>query len=880
MIDFILNTSFVTNLVVVDTTNNHFSIFQEIAFKENWLIHETKTLPDTQNFLVQNAFNIIIAWHNEKGLATFLETENEKIPFIVLILYEEEKTLNQSGLINYSSRKIDVLKIPLSAELIYLKITLLQKSYFNKEDIPLDYFIENTPLVFLRISYDGIITYCNYVTQQLFEYSRHELIGQPFSILLPNKTQSKRWYTYFQSMQMHETKKFTGITKSGQLLHLEINSYYNQNFRSKNTPLLISLHNISDLVQKNNEYENYFNIIEKAFLITIFNRNGKITYVNNNQKYTAQCTTQEMVGKSINDFYHDSSILIDIYKTIINDNIWDKEICNTKKNGEKYWTYDFISPFNSINGKIEQFALIRVDITAIKTDSTITKNRIIAEKSLKLKNDFLSNISHEIRTPLNSVLGFTDVLLETTITEKQKKYLEIIKKSGNLLLSSINDLLDLTRIEEGKLNLKFNPFSLESILKGTVAILSFEAELNDNKIIEDYCDVENLVLIGDENRLQQVLINILKNAIKFTKGGVIKIKVRKIAEQNEKVKYVFEITDTGIGIKKEKLNQIFDAFMQGEEYLTREHQGLGIGLTIVKKLIQAFNGKIEIESNENKGTSVKIFISFSKDPNQQKRELVTKNKTNNIKVLLVEDNINNQILATVKLESYGYIVDIANNGLEVLEKHQQNDYDIILMDLQLPFLDGYSATKEIRANFPIEKSKIPIIALTAHTSNGNLEKMQIIGMNDYVYKPFKSKELHEKIINAIKNKDKPKTENVTFKTEEELFFCEVDFDYIKEECLGNEKIFKLYLHTFIKEFEDFLDKSSFYANNNDIENIYKCSHKILPTVKTLSLKEIQEILISIHDNSKNNLEMKYDHAIAEIVNYYATVKKQINEKLI
>ncbi len=392
----------------------------------------------------------------------------------------------------------------------------------------------------------------------------------------------------------------------------------------------------------------------------------------------------------------------------------------------------------------------------------LKKAKEYAEYSLKVKEEFLATMSHEIRTPMNAIMGMSNLMLDTKTNNLQKKYLDNIRFSSENLLVIINDILDFSKIEAGKVIFEEKEFNLHKLLKRYKETLEFS--LRDKKLdffVKIDEDVPEYIL-GDQVRLNQIILNISGNAIKFTKFGGIGI-VAKMLKENEKFIYIkFAIIDTGIGIKKDKLKTIFSSFSQASSSTTRKYGGTGLGLTISKKLVELQDGKIAVESEFGKGSIFSFSIKFQKISEERKlivnnnskenlfdfyKNLLEKNELNKIKVLLVEDNKINQLLAKTILRKHKIDTEIADDGKAALDIFHKKNYDLILMDLHMPKLDGYDTTEYIRKNFDENKKNIPIIALTAAAVKAEVDRCFEIGMTDFISKPFKPKELVEKILN-------------------------------------------------------------------------------------------------------------------------------------
>ena len=423
---------------------------------------------------------------------------------------------------------------------------------------------------------------------------------------------------------------------------------------------------------------------------------------------------------------------------------------------EKHFSFS-LSPITIDYTKIIGLTVFGNDITEKKKyEIELLKSKELAEHLVEAKERFLASMSHEIRTPLNGILGFTKVLLQNKdLSVEQKKQLDAIKSSGDILLVIINDILDLSKIEAGKLSLEETPIDLTAITRQ--AIDTFEVKADEKKIKIHQKTSESIpnMVLGDSVRISQILLNILSNAIKFTpENGAISVESSAEVTDSQKLKITIKIQDSGIGIPKDKIESIFEPFVQTSDDTARKYGGTGLGLSIVKKLVEMMNGSIRVESEIGEGTTFTISIILSNYTDFSKEiqsPIVEQNFNFNItetKILLAEDNHINQLLATTVLEQFGYKVTCAENGkiaVEIIEKEQ---FDIILMDLMMPEMDGYEATLMIRKM----GNSIPIIALTADVTAVDIEKCYKVGMNDYVTKPFDPDNLNKKIALLINQK--------------------------------------------------------------------------------------------------------------------------------
>ena len=401
-----------------------------------------------------------------------------------------------------------------------------------------------------------------------------------------------------------------------------------------------------------------------------------------------------------------------------------------------------------IDGRSVIQGIIRNITERKKFEAELIKAKDIAESATKSKSRFLANMSHEIRTPMNGIIGMANILKTTKLNSEQQDHLNLISISANNLLAIINDILDLSKIESDQLTMENIDFDLIENINDIIKILQIKTNEKGIDLKINYTNNIPQFIKGDPVRLNQIILNLINNAIKFTEKGSVEVFVSKISENTNKIKLHFKIIDTGIGISKEGQKKLFKEFSQVYSYTTRKHGGTGLGLAISKKLSEKMNGEIGVESELGKGSTFwfTVEVEIGSSPEKLGSEISELNNIEvgkSLKILIAEDNLINQKVAKMTLEKLGHIVDLAENGEIAVEKFLANEYDIILMDVQMPVMNGIDATRQIRKiEEAINKSKgIRIVAMTANVMKQDKEEYLASGMDDFVSKPFKINEL-------------------------------------------------------------------------------------------------------------------------------------------
>jgi PAS domain S-box-containing protein len=474
---------------------------------------------------------------------------------------------------------------------------------------------------------------------------------------------------------------------------------------------------------------------------------------------------------------------------------------------------------------------------------------LIAENAVKAKQQFLSNMSHEIRTPMNAIIGFTKVVLKTDLSEKQKEYLTAIKMSGDALIVLINDILDLAKVDAGKMTFEKIPFKLKSSITSMLHLFETKIQEKNLKLITEYDPKIPTTLIGDPVRLHQVILNLVSNAVKFTTTGKITVSVRLIDEDEENTTVEFAVTDTGIGVPKEKITQIFDYFQQASSETSRLYGGTGLGLAIVKQLVEPQGGTINVKSEVGVGTKFSFRLNFQKtelDAELDTEILELDSEVNNIKVLVVEDIPLNQLLMKTLLDDFGFERDIAENGEIAIEKLRNKNYDIILMDLQMPVMNGFEATEYIRETLNLQ---IPIIALTADVTTVDLAKCKSVGMNDYIAKPVDERLLYSKIVNIVRKSSTRKSNELKRKDMPKKQKC-INLEYLNVRTKSNPKLIMEMIAAYLQQTPQLIKTMSQSLQNEDWQLLKSSVHKMVPSFSIMGLSpEFEDMAKKIQDSA-------------------------------
>ncbi len=496
----------------------------------------------------------------------------------------------------------------------------------------------------------------------------------------------------------------------------------------------------------------------------------------------------------------------------------------------------------------------------VQREKSLIKEKKAAESSAKNKSEFLAHMSHEIRTPMNGVIGTISILKETGLTSSQYKFLEIIETCANSLLSVIDDILDYSKIEAGELKIESVDFNLKDITSQVRDILSYKAQEKGIDLTMHIVHGVPVWLKGDPLRIRQILLNLTNNAIKFTESGSVGIEISVESETEDLVNLVFKVKDTGIGIGQEQQKLLFQSYSQINADTTRKYGGSGLGLCISKQLVDLMDGTIRAESKEGEGSTFWFSLPLTKQKGTKKsrtdlfriethRQLPHGFRKKDLSILLVEDDAINQKITKILLEKEGFQVIVAENGIKAIEALEKQTFDLVLMDVEMPEMNGYEATRHIRSHESDRiDSQIPIIAMTAHAMSGDREKCLNSGMNDYIPKPINTNLLNDLIDQHMSDKESAHindTEYASSHLTNVSSFIQADkLKGLQEEV---EEKFGMIVDIFVSSLPQKLTKIQSSAEEENFEELRTFAHQLKGSCATFYAQKMVEICQDLED---------------------------------
>ena len=717
----------------------------------------------------------------------------------------------------------------------------------------------------ITIDKKGLINFWNNRAEQMFGWKKSEVIGKPLhDTIIPDVHKAnhvKGMNHYLKTGEgpvLNKNLELPAINRNGKEFPIEISIIPIQ----QNNELFFCSF-IQDISERK-KAENQLKIQEEKYRNIIANMNLGMLEVDNeeNIKFANQSFCKisgyeidELIGRKPSDLFvaGENKNKIEKKKELRKKGISDiYQLPIKNKRGElRWWTVSGGPNFDDKGNLIGSIG-IHLDITEQKQlEIELEAEKVKALEASKAKEAFLANMSHEIRTPLNAIIGFLRELEKQNISETQHKYIENSTIASKHLLSIINNILDISKIEAGEMTLDHEDFDLHKTIENVFNVLQPKT-IQKNLIFKTfYDDSLTKYFKGDSVRIEEILFNLVGNSIKFTSQGSITITCRLVKNETSNQTICISIEDTGIGMESNFITSIFNKFTQEENNKTKKFGGTGLGMSITKQLIDLMNGEINIKSEKDKGTKIEIHLPLEKG---NRANIVydsfdsSKINLENKKILLVEDNEFNRIVAQNSLSSINCITTEAENGKEALEILKNNTFDLILMDIQMPIMDGFETTQFIRNNLKLE---IPIIALTANAFKTEIDRCKAIGMNDYITKPFNEKNLFETIIKHLNLSNK---EGEKINTEVKSY----NLTHLISLSKNNPEFVTKMLHIFINQARDIITKTEEAIEQNNFIEVSKLIHKIKPSIEGVGIdsiyNEVRELeKISQTSNNKDKI---------------------------
>jgi len=609
---------------------------------------------------------------------------------------------------------------------------------------------------------------------------------------------------------------------------------------------------------------------------------GIVEYVNAAFTHITGYAAHEVVGRKVGFLKSGETpaeTYIELWKKLGNGEVWQGEFINKRKNGERFNDLSIISPIRQEDGEITHYVSIQKDITekklieeevdlyrrdlenlVLQRTSEYLEAKSQAEAASRAKTDFLANMSHEIRTPMNAIIGFNALCLRTDVNEKQKDYLTKIGSAAQSLLHIINDILDLSKIESGLFTLESIPLNISQTLNdisNLVSALATDKGLTIELDIAPEIPAEGI--LGDALRLQQVLLNLCSNAIKFTQHGTIYMRCQVESRARETLVVRFSVQDSGIGISPQQIPMLFHAFTQADASTTRRFGGSGLGLSICKGLVEKMGGRIWVESEPGQGSNFIFTVQFAlgeHQPQEADNQLTfaqleqQMRRLRGAKVLVVEDNAFNQQVARDLLVEYGLQVDVAENGLVAIEKIERQNYDVVLMDIQMPVMDGYTATRLIRQNPHCQT--LPIIALTASVLRSEKDICLQAGMNDRLAKPIVPEHLFSALLSWVKYTQPAATEMdsapqplatlpSTEKTSARVIMPGINAEPVIQRMRSNVVAYRRLLALFCQQFQNAAEPLQKALSAQDFETARRLAHTVKGSAATVGADDLGDV---------------------------------------
>ncbi len=621
--------------------------------------------------------------------------------------------------------------------------------------------------------------------------------------------------------------------------------------------------------------------------VYLFDKENRFLITGGKEKLKYGFTKSDFLGKKLNDL-HENHIK-EKFAPVFNQTLLGKKIEDEIKN--KGQIYKIISqPIKDELGNTEYGIMIGHNITKLKkAQEKLKKAKSEAERIAQVKSNFLANMSHEIRTPLNAIIGFSEQLSKTDLNDDQRKFNSLVNESSEHLLALVNEILILLKIGMGKVYIDNIPFNVRKVFNDVYQFFKIKAERKGIELLFQVDDEVSNILIGDPFRLKQIMINLISNAIKFTSFGSVRFSCSVKKDHGDMTRLKIDVKDTGIGISPKDLTSIFDEFSQAENMVKEKHGGTGLGLTISKKLIELQKGTIKVKSQLNKGTHFTVTIPYKKgsekDILKEDESFVINHEILKDKhILLADDDSYNRELAHTIFKNWNTKFDIVANGKEALNKANKHKYDLILMDIHMPVLDGLKATHSIKSENGGLNQNTKIVALTANITRSDIVEYMKSGMDDYIIKPIREEEFYSKICNVLDLETSMEYNEVDTELklleEDEQIKKAYDLNDLRKATQGNKVIFNKMLNTFLDNSVNSIEELQVELEKGNWETIRETAHRLVSSIRYFKIEDIPDKLQKIEESVINKDFEEIPELIHETVSMLDDVLFQIKNEII
>jgi PAS domain S-box-containing protein len=822
----------------------------------------------------------------DPGIKALISEGNEEIDQLLSLMESTQSQLlasrtseNKSysrARITFSVVSFVLISILLSVALLKVQQSINKKTAAEeaarRQEAKYRALVENAGVTTLIVDDQGVVKFVSRNIRDLAGYTIEDLLHKPFHDKVVREYRSYLHHAIFDeghrgSFNTSAEVKITTVTGAPKWVSCRI---FPANRDGAQREWQVVLWDIEEEKQKALEFEaletehrNRLKMVQDIIdnipsALYIKDKDGMYLMVNKHTERVFGLPASEIIGKPTHYLHNDVPERFSIYRQTDAAVVQQGKIVEleevVKGNGSGkdryYWITKF--PLRDSDGKVNFIGVIASDITERKeTELKLIESRQEAELAKASQEAFLANMSHEIRTPMNGIIGMANLLISTELSEEQKDFTQSIQESAHSLLAIINDLLDFSKIKSGKFEFEKIPYTPREIIRKAIYPLKFKAE---EKMIKLNLAIDGSVpetLLGDPLRLQQVIINLVGNALKFTSAGGVDIFVSSEKLSAKKVSLNVSVKDSGIGIPADKIEKIFESFSQSKAEDARKYGGTGLGLAIVKQLVDLQEGYIKVSSTVGKGSVFSFSIPYeiadgalAESGNSRQETTAATLSLEGVRILVAEDNLINQKVVKNTLAKQGANVVIANNGQEAIQQVKQGGFDVILMDIQMPEVDGYKATRYIRQ---VMKSDIPIIAMTADALKGEEEKCYAEGMSGYVSKPFEPEELYRVIAHLTGHSQTGVLRNSIKAADSDI----VDFSFLEEISNNNSEYIHEVLELFLSTMPEGLTTlHTLIANTEDFENIAKQAHFLKSSVGIVRVRNMYDQLSAVEQMAR------------------------------